>query len=73
MLGESQQTREVLVRRFEREARETTALGSVHTVAVYDFGVTEQGDFFYAMELLCRACAAEDRGRPGGKEAQRCA
>ena len=52
MLGESQQAREVLTRRFEREARETAALGSIHTVAVYDFGVTPQGDFFYAMELL---------------------
>jgi eukaryotic-like serine/threonine-protein kinase len=52
MLGESQRAREVLARRFEREARETAALGSIHTVAVYDFGVTEQGEFFYAMELL---------------------
>ena len=52
MLGESQRARVVLARRFEREARETAALGSIHTVAVYDFGVTEQGDFFYAMELL---------------------
>jgi len=52
MLGESQRAREVLAGRFEREARETAALGSIHTVAVYDFGVTEHGDFFYAMELL---------------------
>jgi serine/threonine-protein kinase len=52
MLGESQQAREVLARRFEREARATAALGSVHTVEVYDFGVTEEGDFYYVMELL---------------------
>ena len=52
MLGESHQAREILTRRFQQEARETAALGSIHTVAVYDFGVTEQGDFFYAMELL---------------------
>ena len=38
MLGESQQTRDTLARRFEREARETAALGSIHTVNVYDFG-----------------------------------
>jgi eukaryotic-like serine/threonine-protein kinase len=52
VLGESHWARELLARRFEREAHETAALGSTHTVAVYDFGVTEQGDFFYAMELL---------------------
>jgi eukaryotic-like serine/threonine-protein kinase len=52
MLGESQQAREALVRRFEREARETAALGSTHTIDVYDFGVTEEGDFYYVMELL---------------------
>ena len=52
MLGESQRAREVLARRFEREARETAALGSIHTVDVYDFGVTEEGDFYYVMELL---------------------
>jgi hypothetical protein len=32
MLGESQQAREMLARRFEREARATAALGSIHTV-----------------------------------------
>ena len=52
MLGESQRAREALARRFEREARETAALGSTHTVDVYDFGVTEEGDFYYVMELL---------------------
>ena len=40
------------MRRFEREARETAALGSTHTIDVYDFGVTEEGDFYYVMELL---------------------
>ena len=74
MLGESQRAREVLARRFEREARETAALGSIHTVAVYDFGMTEQGDFFYAMELLegpqSRAIGAGIRS--GGRRAERC-
>jgi serine/threonine-protein kinase len=40
------------VRRFEREAQETAALRSVHTIDVYDFGITEDGDFYYVMELL---------------------
>src|SRR5258705_11875292 len=51
-LGASQRTREGLVRRFEREARDTAMLGSTHTIDVYDFGVTEDGEFYYVMELL---------------------
>ena len=41
-----------MVRRFEREAQDTAALRSVHTIDVYDFGITEDGDFYYVMELL---------------------
>jgi eukaryotic-like serine/threonine-protein kinase len=52
MLGESARAREAGVWRFEREARETAALGSTHTIHIYDFGVTEEGDFYYVMELL---------------------
>ena len=52
MLGQSDRTRETLAQRFEREARATAALGSIHTVDIYDFGVTDDGDFYYAMELL---------------------
>ena len=52
MLGESPRARDVLVGRFKREARATAALASTHTIHVYDFGITEDGDFYYAMELL---------------------
>ena len=38
--------------RFEREAKATAALRSPHTIEVYDFGVTADGHFFYAMEFL---------------------
>lgn len=38
--------------RFEREARATSALTSVHTVTVFDFGEDEDGSWFLAMELL---------------------
>ena len=41
-----------LVRRFEREAKATAALRSPHTVDIYDFGTTEDGTFYYVMELL---------------------
>lgn len=39
-------------KRFTREARATAALQSPHTVQLYDFGVTQEGTFFYVMELL---------------------
>ncbi|MCA9564039.1 MAG: serine/threonine protein kinase, partial [Myxococcales bacterium] len=38
--------------RFEREAQVTASLRSPHTVELYDFGVTDDGRFFYVMELL---------------------
>ena len=41
-----------VLRRFEREAKATAALRSPHTIEVYDFGVTGDGHFFYAMEFL---------------------
>jgi eukaryotic-like serine/threonine-protein kinase len=48
MAGDS----ELLMRRFEREARATAALKSPHTVQLYDFGATEDGRLYYVMELL---------------------
>jgi serine/threonine-protein kinase len=43
---------ELLLRRFEREARATAALKSPHTVELYDFGATDDGTLYYVMELL---------------------
>lgn len=40
------------IRRFEREARAIAALRSPNTVSLYDFGVTDDGRFYYVMELL---------------------
>ena len=38
--------------RFEREAQVTASLRSPHTIELYDFGVTDDGTFYYVMELL---------------------
>src|SRR5262249_273136 len=43
---------EDLKRRFEREAQVTAGLRSPHTVGLYDFGIAEDGSFYYVMELL---------------------
>jgi serine/threonine-protein kinase len=40
------------LRRFENEARVTASLGSTHTVNLFDFGRTDDGAFYYVMELL---------------------
>jgi tRNA A-37 threonylcarbamoyl transferase component Bud32 len=40
------------LRRFEDEAQATAALTSPHTIRLFDFGVTDEGSFYYVMELL---------------------
>jgi eukaryotic-like serine/threonine-protein kinase len=42
----------VLMSRFEREAQATAALSSPHTINLFDFGLTQDGSFYYVMELL---------------------
>ena len=51
-LGSMSGDPELLMRRFEREARATAALKSPHTVQLYDFGATDDGTLYYVMELL---------------------
>jgi len=38
--------------RFEREAQTIASLRSPHTVDLFDFGVADDGTFYYVMELL---------------------
>jgi eukaryotic-like serine/threonine-protein kinase len=42
----------ILLRRFEQEAQTIAALSSEHSIRLFDFGATETGSFYYAMELL---------------------
>jgi serine/threonine-protein kinase len=44
--------RDLLLRRFEREAQATALMSSAHTLALYDFGVADDGTFYYVSELL---------------------
>lgn len=41
-----------VLQRFQREARATAALSSPHTIQLFDYGTTDEGTFYYAMELL---------------------
>jgi len=44
--------RDTLTKRFQREAEATARLTSPNTVQLFDFGISESGDFFLVMELL---------------------
>ena len=50
-LGSAEAAR-VTRERFRREADAAASLRSPHTIELYDFGMTEDGTFYYAMELL---------------------
>lgn len=60
-----------LSKRFEREARYTSRLTHPNTIAVYDYGETDGGVFYYAMEYvrgvtlrdLVKACGPLPLGR----------
>jgi len=44
--------RKKMERRFEQEAKVTAQLRSPHTVELYDFGMSDRGEFYYVMEHL---------------------
>ena len=52
LLGVPLAERQQVLRRFEREAQATARLRSAHTIAVYDYGIADDGTFYYVMELL---------------------
>src|SRR4029079_1537580 len=41
-----------MLARFEREVQATSQLSHPNTIAVYDYGKTAEGIFYYAMEIL---------------------
>lgn len=45
-------SRRRVLARFEQEAKVTASLDSPHTVELYDFGVSGEGELFIVMELL---------------------
>jgi serine/threonine-protein kinase len=44
--------RSTIIARFEREAQATASMCSPHTIDLFDFGVSDDGAFYYVMELL---------------------
>jgi serine/threonine-protein kinase len=52
ILRSDRATDETAKARFLREARANSRLASPHTVTVFDFGQSESGEFYLAMELL---------------------
>lgn len=52
LAGRSGADVDTIMRRFAREAEATAHLTSIHTIQVFDFGVTGDGTLYYVMELL---------------------
>ncbi len=52
MGGHGRESAKEIATRFRREATAAANLRSPHTVELYDFGITEDGAMYFAMELL---------------------
>jgi hypothetical protein len=51
-LIDADRVNDVSIQRFEREVQITCKLNNPNTIAIYDFGRTPEGIFYYAMEFL---------------------
>jgi serine/threonine-protein kinase len=59
------------LRRFEREVQATAQLRHPNTVEIYDYGVADDGTFYYAMEYLPGISLEDLIGRFGPQSADR--
>jgi tRNA A-37 threonylcarbamoyl transferase component Bud32 len=50
--GSSADENRIVIERFRREAEAAATLRSPHTIELYDYGVADDGTFYYVMELL---------------------
>jgi serine/threonine-protein kinase len=50
--GTSPDENRIVIERFRREAEAAATLRSPHTIELYDYGIAEDGTFYYVMELL---------------------
>jgi hypothetical protein len=66
-----EKTGDTAEKRFEREVQITSMLTHPNTIAIYDFGHTRDGVFYYAMELLdgisLQDLADDDGPQPPGR------
>jgi hypothetical protein len=51
-MGDTASASQAQLRRFEREAQATAMLSSQHSIRLFDFGASDDGSFYYVMELL---------------------
>lgn len=51
-LSSSPEANRIVIERFRREAEAAATLRSPHTIDLYDYGVADDGTFYYVMELL---------------------
>ena len=59
------------LKRFEREVQATAQLRHPNTVEIYDYGVAEDGTFYYVMEYLPGLSLEDLVGRHGPQPAER--
>lgn len=52
LMNQGSRQAEVARRRFEQEAHAIANLQSPHTIQLFDYGITEDGSFYYVMEML---------------------